>query len=290
MREFLTSRRARITPEQAGLPTYGGKRRVVGLRREEVAVLTGVSADYYSRLERGNVVGASDAVLDALARALQLDPAERDHLFDLARTDTAGLESRRSRPRQSHLQPEVQQVLDAITDGAADVRNERGDILATNKLAFALYSEIHAEDQQPPNVARYTFLNATARDFFVDWAGAATDMVSVLRAAVGRNPYDKPLSDLIGELATRSEEFRVRWAAHDVRQHSTGTKHLRHPIVGEIELNYLSFELPEDPGLRLVVFTAEPNSPHAQALRFLAQWAANDTHAEPNPMHLDTDL
>jgi transcriptional regulator with XRE-family HTH domain len=216
VRGFLTSRRARITPEQAGLPTYGGKRRVAGLRREEVAVLTGVSADYYSRLERGNVVGASDAVLDALARALQLDPAERDHLFDLARTDTAGRATRRSPSRRRHLQPEVQQVLDAITDGAADVRNERGDILATNKLAYALYSEIHAEGLHPPNVARYTFLNPSARDFFVDWAGAATDMVSVLRAAVGRNPYDKPLSDLIGELATRSEEFRVRWAASDM--------------------------------------------------------------------------
>lgn len=181
-------------------------------------------------------------------------------------------------------------MLDAITDGAADVRNERGDILATNKLAYALYSEIHAEGLQPPNVARYTFLNPSARDFFVDWAGAATDMVSVLRAAAGRNPYDKPLSDLIGELATRSEEFRVRWAEHDVRRHATGTKHLRHQIVGEIELNYLSFELPEDPGLRLIVFTAAPSSPHGQALRFLAQWAESDTHAGEDPKHVHTDF
>ena len=273
IREFLTSRRARITPEQAGLPAYGGNRRVPGLRREEVAMLAGVSADYYTRLERGSLVGASDSVLDALARALQLDDAERDHLFDLARIDNAAKAAKRAPASRRRLKPVIHQVLDAITEAAADIRNERGDIVAANKLGRALYSEIHAESVQPPNVARYTFLNPGARDFFVDWNRAATDVVAVLRATVGRNPYDKSLSDLVGELSTRSDEFRVRWAAHDVRRHTTGTKRMRHHVVGEIELNYQSFEIPGEPGLRLSVFTAEPDTPHQEALRFLASWA-----------------
>jgi transcriptional regulator with XRE-family HTH domain len=277
IREFLTSRRARITPEQAGVPAYGSNRRVTGLRREEVAMLAGVSADYYIRLERGSLLGASDSVLDALAQALQLDDAERDHLFDLARIDNAGRAARRPATSRQRLKPVIQQVLDAITEAAADIRNERGDIAAANKLGYALYSEIHAETVQPPNVARYTFLNPKARDFFADWDRAATDVVAVLRAAVGRNPYDKPLSDLVGELSTRSDEFRVRWAAHNVRRHTTGTKRMRHHVIGEIELNYQSFELPGEPGLRLSVFTAEPDSPNQQALRFLASWAATTT-------------
>jgi transcriptional regulator with XRE-family HTH domain len=281
IREFLTSRRARITPEQADLPAYGGNRRVPGLRREEVAMLAGVSADYYTRLERGSLVGASDSVLDALARALQLDDAERDHLFDLARIDNAAKAATRAPASRRRLKPVIHQVLDAITEAAADIRNERGDIVAANKLGRALYAEIHAESVQPPNVARYTFLNPSAGDFFIDWNRAATDVVAVLRATVGRNPYDKSLSDLIGELSTRSDEFRVRWAAHDVRRHTTGTKRMRHHVVGEIELNYQSFEIPAEPGLRLSVFTAEPDTPHQEALRFLASWA--DAAISPAP-------
>lgn len=277
IREFLTSRRARITPQQAGLEVFGRKRQVPGLRREEVAMLTGVSADYYIRLERGNLVGASDSVLDALARALQLDDAERDHLFDLARIDNAARARKRGPTSLTRIRPVVQQVLDAITEAAADIRNERGDIIAANKLGVALYSEMHAETVQPPNVARYTFLNPSARDFFVDWERAATDVVAVLRAAAGRNPFDKPLSDLVGELSTRSDEFRVRWAAHNVRRHTSGTKHMRHHIVGDIELNYQSFELPGEPGLRLSVFTAEPDTANQQALHFLASWADTTT-------------
>ena len=209
IREFLTSRRARITPEQAGLAFYdGSNRRVIGLRREEVAMLAGVSADYYIRFERGSLVGASDSVLDALARALQLDDAERDHLFDLARADNAANANKLAPTSRRRIKPVIQQVLDAITEAAADIRNERGDIVAVNKLGFALYSEIHAETVQPPNVARYTFLNPSARDFFVDWERAATYVVAVLRATVGRNHYDKSLSDLVGELSRRSDEFR----------------------------------------------------------------------------------
>ncbi len=239
-------------------------------------MLAGVSADYYTRLERGSLVGASDSVLEALARALQLDDAERDHLFDLARTaNSAGVAAAKKRAGTSRqrIKPVIQQVLDAITEAAADVRNERGDIVASNRLGYALYSEIHAETVQPPNVARYTFLNPRARDFFVDWDKAATDVVAVLRATVGRNPYDKPLSDLVGELSTRSDDFRVRWAAHNVRRHTSGSKRMRHPVIGEIELNYQSFELPGEPGLRFNVFTAEPGTHNQQALQFLASWA-----------------
>ncbi|MBX7435203.1 helix-turn-helix transcriptional regulator [Mycobacterium sp. Y57] len=279
IREFLTSRRARITPEQAGLPIVGGHRQVNGLRREEVALLTGVSVDYYIRLERGNLAGASDSVLDALARALQLDDAEREHLFDLARIDNAARLPKRATTSRSRIKPVVAQVLDAITDAAADIRNQRGDIIAANKLGTALYDEIHAETIQPPNVARYTFLNPKARDFFNDWDRAATDVVAVLRATAGRNPYDKALSDLVGELSTRSEEFRIRWAAHNVRRHTSGSKRMHHHIVGDIELNYQSFDLPDAPGLRLNVFTAQPDTPHQHALRFLASWA--DTTPAP---------
>jgi transcriptional regulator with XRE-family HTH domain len=276
IREFLTSRRARITPEQAGLPAYGGTRRVKGLRREEVALLAGVSSDYYIRLERGSLVGASDSVLEAIASALQLDDAERDHLFDLARIDNATTRRKRAPTSRQRIKPVIQQVLDAITEAAADVRNERGDIVASNSLALALYSEIHAETVQPPNVARFTFLNRKAREFFVDWDRAATDVVAVLRATVGRNPHDKALSDLVGELSTQSDEFRVRWASHNVRRHTSGSKRMRHPVVGEIELNYQSFEMPGEPGLRFNVFTAEPETPNQQALRFLASWAGGN--------------
>jgi transcriptional regulator with XRE-family HTH domain len=277
IREFLTSRRARISPEQAGLPAYGANRRVAGLRREEVAMLAGISADYYIRLERGSLVGASDSVLEAIARALHLDDAERDHLFDLARiantTAAAGAKKRATTSRQ-RIKPVIQQVLDAITEAAADVRNERGDIVASNRLGYALYSEIHAETVQPPNVARYTFLNPGAREFLVDWDTAASDVVAVLRATVGRNPYDKALSDLVGELSTRSDDFRVRWATHNVRRHTSGSKLIRHLVIGEIELNYQSFELPGEPGLRFNVFTAEPGTHNQEALSFLASWAA----------------
>lgn len=285
VREFLISRRARITPEQAGLPAFGDNRRVAGLRREEVATLAGVSNVYYTRLERGNLVGASDGVLEAIARALQLDEAEREHLFDLARTANAHVATRsrgRAGAGRRRVSAVVQQVLDAITDAPADVRNGRRDILAANRLGFALYSEIHAEPVKPPNVARFTFLNPRARDFLVDWDQAAGDIVANLRTEAGRSPYDKALSDLVGELATRSEEFRVRWAAHDVRRHTSGTKRMHHPVVGDIELAYQALQLPDEPGLTLNVFPAAPDSPAREALRFLASWA-DTRNQDPAP-------
>ncbi|WP_336715166.1 helix-turn-helix transcriptional regulator [Arthrobacter sp. USHLN218] len=273
VRKFLSSRRARITPEEAGLPAYGGNRRVAGLRREEVAMLAGMSIDYYIRLERGNLSGASDSVLEALARALKLDDAETAHLFDLARAASAAPRVRRKRSPLT-VRPSVQRVIDAITTAPAWVRNDRGDVLAANELGRALYLDMMAERTTPPNSARFTFLNPKAREFFAEWERSADDIVAVLRSTAGKNPYDKDLTDLIGELSTRSEEFRTRWARHDVKYHRTGRKRLHHPIVGDLDLTYEALELPSDPGLRINVYTADPNTPSEDALKVLASWAA----------------
>jgi transcriptional regulator with XRE-family HTH domain len=273
IRQFLASRRARITPEQAGLPAYGGNRRVAGLRREEVALLAGVSVDYYTRLERGNLGGVSEGVLDALARALQLDEAERGHLIDLARAANTTIPARSRRSTRERVRPGVQRILDAM-DAPADVRNGRRDILAANRLGYALYSELYLDPVRPVNVARFLFLSPRAQDFFPDWEGAANDIVANLRTEAGRNPYDQGLQDLVGELSTRSQEFRTRWAAHNVRQHQTGRKRLHHPVVGDLELTYEVLALPADPGLSLVVYTAEPGSTSQDGLRLLASWAA----------------
>jgi transcriptional regulator with XRE-family HTH domain len=224
--EFLTSRRARITPEQAGLPTYG-KRRVPGLRREEVASLAGVSIDYYKRLERGNLSGVSDMVLEALARALQLDDAERAHLFDLAR-GAGPAAPRRRRPQQPRIRPAVQRVLDQLGTPAI-VRSACSDYVGANHLGRALYAPIFESREQPPNSARFMFLDPAAPCFYTDWEQTASELVAHLRSEAGRNPYDRGLTDLVGELATRSDEFRTRWAAHNVRFHRTGTKRLHHP-------------------------------------------------------------
>ena len=271
VKEFLASRRARVTPETAGLPTYGGNRRVKGLRREEVALLAGVSVDYYVRLERGHLGGVSEQVLDALARALRLDEAERTHLFDLARTANANPAGRR-RTSSQRARPSVQRILDVMS-APAWVRNARHDLLAANRLGYALYSELLTDPISPPNNARYVFLNPRSRDFFVDWERAADDIVAMLRSEAGRNPYDKALSDLIGELSTRSETFRARWAAHDVRFHRTGRKQLHHPVVGDLVLSFEAMELPGE-DLTMLVYTAEPGSPSQQALDLLASWAA----------------
>ncbi|MEY9852330.1 transcriptional regulator with XRE-family HTH domain [Leifsonia sp. EB41] len=279
VRDFLTSRRARLTPEQAGLPAYGGNRRVSGLRREEVAMLAGVSVDYYTRLERGNLSGASDSVLEALARALQLDEAETAHLYDLARAADVAPRIRRRRSPQT-VRPSLQRVIDAITGAPAWVRNDRGDVLAANELGRALYLDLMAEPVKPPNASRFTFLNPKSRAFYADWERAADDMVAILRSAAGRNPYDKDLTDLVGELSTRSEEFRTRWARHDVKYHRTGRKRVHHPIVGDLDLAFEAFELPGEPGLRINVYTADPGTPSEDALKLLASWAATQRDAE----------
>ena len=283
IREFLTSRRAKIKPSDAGLPDYGA-RRVPGLRREEVAVLAGVSVPYYTRLERGDLSGVSDSVLEALARALQLDDAERAHLFDLARTaQPAGLSPRRHRPPRQHIRPAVQQILDGMTHAAAHVGNDRLDILATNELNYALYSELFAGRRPPVNAARFIFLDPRARDFYLDWDRASRDAVANLRSAAGRNPYDRALSDLVGELSTRSEEFRTHWASHNVRFHLSGVKHFHHPIVGDISLNYERLDLAADHGLTIYTYTADPGTRSAEALGLLGSLAATAAAERPTP-------
>jgi transcriptional regulator with XRE-family HTH domain len=276
--EFLASRRAKITPEQAGLPTYG-KRRVPGLRREEVASLAGVSVEYYRRLERGKVSGVSESVLEALAAALQLDDAERAHLFDLARAANP-IAPKRRRAVQQRIRPVVQQILDTI-GAPALVRNSRVDFLAANALGRALYAPLFESREQPANSARFTFLDPAALDFYPDWDRVSTDLVAHLRSEAGRNPDDRGLSDLVGELSTRSDEFRVRWAAHNVRFHCTGIKRIHHPVVGDLSLSYEAMDLSADAGLTVSVYTAEAGSASQQALDILASWTATleDTEA-----------
>lgn len=284
IRDFLISRRARISPERAGLPDfgYGGKRRVEGLRREEVAMLSGISVEYYTRLERGKATGVSHEVLDAIARTLQLHDAERAHLFDLVRTAATGRPARR-RPSQERVRPAVQRILDSMLAVPAYIRNGRLDILAANQLGKAVYSQVFLQTQAP-NMARFIFLSPQAREFFTSWEGIASDAAAILRAEAGRNPYDRRLSDLIGELSTRSDEFRGRWAAHNVKFHRTGTKQLHHPVVGDLTLAYEALELPADHGQRILVYTAEPASPSDDALKLLATWSATP----PEEPHADT--
>ncbi|MDT0300926.1 helix-turn-helix transcriptional regulator [Streptomonospora wellingtoniae] len=282
VREFLSSRRARITPDQAGLPAYGGNRRVKGLRREEVAMLAGVSIDYYVRMERGNLSGASEEVLDALGRALQLDEAERDHLHALARA--AGPQRRRlRRAPPTSVRPAVQQVLDAVSDAPAWVRNGRHDILAVNRLARALYSPVLADPRRPANTTRFVYLDPAAQDFFVDWERIANDAAAMLRLEAGRNPNDAELVALVGELSTRSEVFRQRWATHHVQFHRSGRKRLHHPVVGRLDLDFESMELPSEPGLSLNVYTAARGTPTADGLTMLASWAATQELSEESP-------
>jgi transcriptional regulator with XRE-family HTH domain len=273
IREFLATRRARITPQQAGLATYG-RRRVPGLRREEVAMLAGVSTDYYARLERGNLTGVSDSVLEALARALGLDEAERAHLRDLARVANTTSHTRRRPAPKQQIRPVVQRILDGMTAMPAIVLNGRLDLLAANRLGVALYSPVYADPTRPVNLARFCFLNPHAAALYPHWDDAADTTVAMLRIEAGRNPYDRGLSDLIGELSTRSETFRNRWAAHNVVLHRAGAKQFHHPVVGDLSLAYEVMELSADTGLTLTAYSPEPNSPSADGLALLASWAA----------------
>jgi transcriptional regulator with XRE-family HTH domain len=279
VREFLTTRRAKITPDRAGVPHYGRRRRVPGLRREEVAQLAGLSTDYYTRLEKGNLCGASDSVLEAIARALQLDEAEHAHLFDLARAARAGAREPRRRPRAEQVRPSIQHMLDAMGTAAAVVSNGRLDVVAVNPLGRAVFASALDSADQPANLARYCFLDPRSQEFYANWASVADATVAILRTEAGRDPYNRALTDLVGELATRSEAFRSRWAAHDVRLHLTGAKQFAHPVVGELDLTFNTMALPADPGLTLAVYTAEPTSASAEKLALLASWAA----AVPEP-------
>jgi transcriptional regulator with XRE-family HTH domain len=278
--EFLRTRRAKITPRQAGLPNYGGRRRVPGLRREEVALLAGISIEYYTRIERGGVRGISDDVLDALARALQLDDVERTHLIDLVHVANARPRGGRRGAARDQARPSVQRLLDSMTGVAAFARNARLDILSANHLGYALYSPAFLDPARPVNLARFVFLSRHSTEFYRDWDRIAHDAVGSLRTEAARNP-DRALTGLIGELATHSDEFRVRWGGHDVRYYRSGTQPFHHPLVGDLTLDYDALEIPADPGQTIVAYSAPAGSAARKALDQLANWttAPNDAAA-----------
>ncbi|MEU5594821.1 helix-turn-helix transcriptional regulator [Streptomyces sp. NPDC020298] len=283
IRDFLATRRARITPAEAGLPTHG-RRRVPGLRREEVAVLAGVSTEWYTRLEKGHISGVSEDVLDAVAHALHLDEDERTYLFDLAKA--AQPASRAPRRRKAvDIPPRVQWLLDSMTLSAAFVTNGRLDIVAANALARALFAPVYdsetVDDRGRPNFGRYYFLDPGSRHFVDSWDDAADITAALLRAEAGRYPGDKALRELIGELSTLSTDFRTRWAAHTVRIHHGGTKRFHHPDAGSLQLTYQPLDLPisATQAHALTIYTAEPDTGDEDRLKLLASWVA--TPAEP---------
>jgi transcriptional regulator with XRE-family HTH domain len=279
VRDFLTSRRARVTPDQVGLPV-GTNRRVQGLRRSEVAALAGVSVEYFTKLERGAISGASPEVLDAVAKALLLDDAERARLFDLAHAASPVARPPRRHHRSWRPHESLQWILDAVTAGPAFVRNGRLDIVAANPLGRAFYQDVFDMPGQTPNIARFTFLDSRALDFYPDWDFFAGVTVAILHTEAGRDPHNKELHDLIGELSTRSDDFRRLWGSHDVRHHGTGSKTFRHPVAGEITVAYEGMAMESEPGLTLTVYAAEPGSESAERLRLLASWAVSEVGAD----------
>ena len=273
LREFLRSRRARITPGEAGLTPAPGTRRVPGLRREEVAQLAGVSVDYYVRLERGRDVNASEAVLDAIARALRLNEVERSHLFAIARHGKPSRARSRPLPPQ-RVRPGLYRVLETLTETPAIVTGRRTDVLATNRLARALYTDFDALPYRERNMSRYVFLDEGARELYADWEAVARTSVASLHLYAGRHPHDPQLAALIGELSLRDEDFRRWWADHDVQRRTFGSKHFHHPVVGDLTLDYEAFAVTGDPDQVLGIYTAEPGSPSEEALRLLASWTS----------------
>ncbi|MFI6365980.1 helix-turn-helix domain-containing protein [Nocardia sp. NPDC050630] len=274
VREFLSSRRARITPEQVGLPHYGGNRRVPGLRRDEVALLAGISVDYYTRLERGNLRGASESVLAAIARALRLEEAERIHLFALAQAAESRRAPTRRRPARQPLRASVRAIIDGLADLPVTVTNGRMEVIAANRLGRALYAPLFDAPHIAANQARFAFLDPRATAFWVDWEAITAEVVGSLRAAAARDPFDRDLTDLIGELATRSDRFGQLWASQDVFLHRGGLKRINHPVVGRLDLTYEILRLDTDPDLAILTYTAEPGSPSHDAVKLLTTWAA----------------
>ncbi len=271
------TRRARLTPDQVGILTAGGNRRVPGLRRSEVASLAGLSVEYYSKIERGDIGGASSSVLEAIAGALRLDDTERAHLADLARASDGIPVSGRARrppgPDSGAPRESLTWALEALTDAIAFVRNPRQDLLATNALGRAFYAPVIGDGGRTPNLARFQFLDPASHDFYPDWDRFAEMCVAIMRAEAGRDPHDRAMQDLVGELSTRSPLFRSLWGAHDVRTHGSGTKRFHHPVVGEVVLAYEELAITADPGNILMVYTAEPGSPSADRLKLLSSWA-----------------
>ncbi|WP_328506225.1 helix-turn-helix transcriptional regulator [Streptomyces sp. NBC_00104] len=272
--EFLRTRRARLKPEDVGLPAFGRHRRVPGLRREELAQLAGVSVAYYTRLEQGNGRNVSAEVLDAIARALRLNDAEHAHLTHLAKPK-AHKKKRSARPQQ--VRGALRQLIDTLDGIPAYVTGRRSDILIWNRMASAVFGDWSALPAQERNWARMVFLRPDYRDLYVDWDQKAADMVSYLRMDAGCHPDDPQLSALVGELSVKSEEFRRLWATHDVKEKSHGLKRMCHPLVGDLTLSFETFSLPDDHEQNLITYHAEPGSPSADALRLLASWGTDAT-------------
>lgn len=292
IQDFLASRRARITPQSVGLPVTGRKRRVPGLRREEVAALAGLSVDYYIRLERGALTNASDSVLHSIARALQLEATEEAHLMDLARAgrENAGPRTRRTPP--AAVAPQIQMVLDSLVGVPALVRSPTLDVIATNSLARAVYSVLYTDGPKPSNLARFTFLDPRARQFWRDWDRVAGNFTAHLRTTAGATPQDRALTELVGELSTRSDTFRQLWARHDVRACGRGIHQFEHPVVGSLDLRYDILYLAAESGLTMLTYTAEPGTTSHDNLSLLASWTADQNRAAstdrpsmPHPPH-----
>ncbi|MFP3988312.1 helix-turn-helix transcriptional regulator [Streptomyces sp. E11-3] len=272
--EFLRTRRARLKPEDVGLPDYGRHRRVPGLRREELAQLAGVSVAYYTRLEQGNGRNVSAEVLDSIARALRLSDAEHNHLTHLAKPKLTRKKKRFSGKSQQ-VRVQVQHLIDAMEGVPAYVIGRRLDVIAWNRMAAALFGDLAAKTPEDRNVARHVFLDPSARDFYLDWECKAIEVVSVLRLEAGCYPDDPQLSALVGELSVKSDDFRRLWAAHTVQEKGHGIKRLRHPLVGELTLAYETLKLPDSHDQSLIVFHPEPGSAAQESLRLLSSWGTD---------------
>jgi len=273
VQQFLTGMRARLTPEEAGVPMFGGERRVPGLRREEVAQLAGVSTAYYTRLERGNLRGVSESVLHSLARILRMTDAETEHLFDLARAASNGTRTRQNKP-QSRLPHRAAQLIDAMPDVPAVALGRLGDVIGANALGRALFPHLFSDGAEPLNHTRYLFLDDRSREFYVHWERDARGVVSALRLVAGHDPADRALMALVGELATHSPEFRTWWAGHTVKTHTAGTKAIRHPVVGELTVAFETLTLASAPDVRIITYLTNAGSPSADALDLLRSWVA----------------
>jgi transcriptional regulator with XRE-family HTH domain len=263
------------------LTVFGGERRVPGLRREEVAQLAGVSTAYYTRMERGDLSGVSESILFALVRALELDEAETAHLFDLARAASGPSRAPRKKA-ETRVSPHVAQLIDAMTDVPVVALSRLADPVASNALGRALFPHLFPRDAATLNHARYLFLDPRSQTFYADWEKSARESVSAMRLLAGQDPSDRALMALVGELATRSDQFRVWWGAHTVRTHASGTKVINHPVVGSLTVHYEVLTLPSSPSLRIVTYLTEPGSPPADALDLLRSWSAHDVPASTN--------
>ncbi|MCX4724214.1 helix-turn-helix domain-containing protein [Streptomyces sp. NPDC090052] len=273
--EFLRSRRARLQPQDVGLPDLGRHRRVPGLRREELAQLAGVSVAYYTRLEQGHGSNVSSGVLDSVARALRLSDAESAHLTHLAGPKPRKKRAAAARPQR--MRPELQHLMDAMDSVPAYVLGRRMDVLGSNRLARALFGDFTALPAEERNMARIVFLDPNSRDLFTEWECVAAEVVSTLRLFAGCFPDDPQLSALVGELSVKSDEFRVLWAAHTVRDKGHCVKRLHHPLVGALTLTYETLNLPGDQDQSLIAYHAEPGTDSVEALRLLASWGVDET-------------